>query len=95
MNKVYLSGTLYDDPALTDLPNGTKCANFRISVSHRDKNGIKYSVFPACAWNERADIIMDSLKKGDRVAVAGYLTQRDGGNLVTVNELLFHFKTER
>ena len=94
MNQVVLVGNITDDPELRYTQSGAARANFTVAVSHRSKhNGewqdVSDGFFRCTAWRSVADNAAKSLKKGDRVFVAGKLIQRswedkDGGKCQSV-----------
>lgn len=89
MNKVYLSGVVYDQP-LSVGKDGTKHVVFELSVMHRAKAGVKRELYRISAWHQCAEHCVASLTKGMRVALTGYLTQRPiavGGKTFTAVEV--------
>jgi single-strand DNA-binding protein len=85
MNEVpfYGIGNLTDDPDVRVTPNGNAVANLTIATTARrydrqtqswvdgDTTYVKLVV-----WNEQAETVADSLRKGMRVIVQGRWTQR-------------------
>ena len=81
MNQVALVGNITDDPELRYTQSGGALGNFTVAVSHRSKtNGewqdVSDGFFRCTTWRSVAENAAKSLKKGDRVFVAGKLVQR-------------------
>lgn len=76
MNKVYLSGIIADDPILIGREGTAPHLTFNISVSHRSKAGIRSELYRVSAWNNTALWGNANLRRGQGVAIQGYLTQR-------------------
>lgn len=85
MNKVYLSGEIYDEPMLINHKDALEHLVFSLMVKHKSKAGMRREVFRISAWNQCAAYAYANLKRGMRVAVEGYLTQRP----VTVGDKQF------
>ena len=75
MNKVFISGYLTKDPELRHTPNGTPLTNFVIGVNRPpNKDGSRTSDFiNIVAWNKTAEIVVQYLRKGSYIIVAGKL----------------------
>lgn len=76
-----ITGNLTRDPELKFLQNGTATARFTVAVSEKwtDRSGQakeQTSFFDCDAIGDIAKNIADSLRKGDRVVVAGNFKQR-------------------
>ena len=94
MNQVVLVGNITDAPELRYTQSGAALANFTVAVSHRSKhNGewqdVSDGFFRCTAWRSVAENAAKTLKKGDRVLVAGKLVQgtwedKDGAKRQTV-----------
>lgn len=101
MNKVYLIGNLTRDPELRTTQSGINVSNFSIAVNRRftDANGQRgVDYFNIIAWRQMADLCARYIKKGSKVAIAGYIQTRtyqanDGSNRiawdVVVDEIEF------
>lgn len=79
MNRCMFVGRMAADPETRSTSNGTSVCNFRIAVNRRfkDANGQRVADFIACvAWRQTADFVWQYLHKGDMVAVAGELQNR-------------------
>ena len=76
MNKVYLSGTIFDEPRLVSKPEATPHLVFRLLVKHRSKQGVQKELYRISAWNECAMFCSQHLKQGMGIALQGYLAQR-------------------
>lgn len=77
-NKVILIGRLGKDPELKYTPDGMAVCNFSLATSDRykDKNGEKKEVTDwhnITAYNRRAEICAEYLKKGSQVYIEGKL----------------------
>lgn len=77
---VTLTGNLTRDPELRFIPSGAAIATFGLAVNRRRKVGDQWedevSFFDVVTWRELAENVAESLTKGTRVVVTGYLTQR-------------------
>lgn len=74
-------GNLTADPELKFTPNGNAVVNFTVAVTARFKQNDEWvdgdtSFFRCNAWRDLAVNVADSLSKGNRVVVTGYLKQR-------------------
>lgn len=76
MNKVYLSGTVYDQPLSVGKDGAANHVVFKLIVSHRSKAGVRSELYRISTWHQCADYCAAHLVKGTRVALTGYLTQR-------------------
>ncbi|RKR92830.1 single-strand binding protein [Micromonospora pisi] len=80
---ITIIGNLTDDPELKFTPNGAAVANFRVASTPRfmDRTTNEWKdgepLFMQCkVWNQPAEHVAESLKRGDRVIVSGRLKQR-------------------
>lgn len=80
---ITLVGNLVDDPELRFVPSGAAVAKFRIASTPRkyDKNTNTWvdeeSLFLTCnVWRQPAENVAESLQRGMRVIVQGFLKQR-------------------
>jgi len=90
-------GNLTADPELKFTPNGQAVANFRLAMTNRQKTDDgkwedKDQLFiGVSAWEQLAENVVETLKKGMAVIVVGQLKQRSYENkegvTVTVTEL--------
>jgi single-strand DNA-binding protein len=85
MNEVlfYGIGNLTDDPEVRVTPNGNAVANLTIATTARryDRQAKSWvdgdtTYIRLVVWNEQAEAVADSLRKGMRVIVQGRWTQR-------------------
>ncbi len=76
MNRIYLTGIVYDQPMALGSADAGNHIVFKLVVRHRAKTGVKSEIYRINAWNECAKYCMERLQKGTRVALDGYLTQR-------------------
>src|SRR5215213_7034593 len=87
---VSFAGNLTDDPEVRYTEGGVARAMFRVAVSSR-RDG-ESSFFTVVVWRDQAEHAAESLGKGSRVVVVGWLQQRawtaeDGGARSTVEVL--------
>jgi single-strand DNA-binding protein len=94
LNKVMLIGRLTRDPEVRTLPSGGKVAKFGFAVNNRKKNMttgewedepvfIEVDVFNRGETGRQADLVEQSLRKGQQVFIEGHLrfeqwTSQDG-----------------
>lgn len=79
MNKVELIGRLTKDPELKTTNNQTQFCNFTLAVDRRfkDANGQRQADFINCvAWKQTATFVTKYFKKGNRLAVCGWIQTR-------------------
>lgn len=79
MNKIVLTGRLTANPELRYTANNTAVTSFTLAVDRNFKNedGNKEADFiNIVAWNKKAELIHQYLKKGDRVGIGGRLQVR-------------------
>ena len=80
---ITLIGNLTDDPELKFTPSGAAVANFTVASTPRtfDKQTNEWkdgdTVFIRCSvWRQYAENVAESLQRGTRVLVTGYLKSR-------------------
>lgn len=79
INRIVLTGRLTANPELRYTTNNTAVTTFSIAVDRNFKNedGNKEADFiNIVAWNKKAELIHQYLKKGDRVGIGGRLQVR-------------------
>ena len=79
MNKIVLTGRLTANPELRYTTNNTAVTSFTLAVDRnfKNENGNKEADFiNIVAWNKKAELIHQYLKKGDRVGIGGRLQVR-------------------
>jgi len=85
-NSVTITGNLTRDPELRFTPSGQANASFGVAVNRRWQNRQTQaweeatSFFDITTWGQLAENLAQSLRKGDRVMVAGRLDQRSWEN---------------
>jgi single-strand DNA-binding protein len=73
-SSVSFAGNLADDPELRHTESGIARAIIRVAVSgRRDQEA---SFFTVVVWRDQAEHAAESLSKGSRVVVVGWLQQR-------------------
>lgn len=75
-------GNLGGDPELRFTPSGKAVANFTVASTPRVKDGDAWkdgtpTWFACSVWDAMAENVAESLTRGDRVVVQGYLTTRE------------------
>ena len=68
-------GRLTTDPEIKFINNGMALVNFSVAVNRKKGEEEYVSYFDVTAWGTLAQGVADSLHKGDRVIVNGFLTQ--------------------
>jgi single-strand DNA-binding protein len=73
---ITVTGNLTGDPALSFTPTGKAVAKFGVAVNKSHKEGEEWVKEDAVFWNvtvweDQAERVVDSLKRGDRVTVYG------------------------
>lgn len=77
LNQCTFFGRLATDPALHTTPTDKKVCRFRFAVPVISKDGEKTADFLTMeAWNKKATLISEHLKKGDRVLLSTHARQR-------------------
>ncbi|WP_102411376.1 single-stranded DNA-binding protein [Beduinella massiliensis] len=80
MNKVILIGNLTRDPEMRTTQSGTSVCSFSIAVNRRFRNqqtGQQETDFiNIVAWKQLADLCVNYLEKGRKVAVCGSIQTR-------------------
>ena len=79
MNKIILVGNVCNEIEIRYTSNNTPIATFTIAVNrnHTKEDGNKEADFiNIVAWNKKAELIHQYLKKGDRVGIGGRLQVR-------------------
>ena len=79
MNKIILVGNVCNEIEIRYTSNNTPVASFTIAVNrnHTKEDGTKDTDFiNIVAWNKKAELIHQYLKKGDRVGISGRLQAR-------------------
>ena len=74
--RVTLTGRLGQNPRLRTTPKGTLVAQFALGVKD-DTDLTKTTWHQVLAFQQRAEQVRDSLKKGDAVEVIGYHHHRE------------------
>ena len=72
MNVVTLIGNLATEVELRELPDGRKVANFVLAIDRASSDGGADFV-RVCAWDRQAELCLEHLEKGRRIAVDGRL----------------------
>ncbi len=85
MNKVFLTGEIKEQPKLLNKPEADAHCAFALLVKHRSKKGMREEAYQINAWHKCAEYCVAYLKSGMRVALQGYLTQRD----IPIGEKMF------
>lgn len=75
MNQVALSGKLTKEPEVHITRNGESVVSFSLVV-RRPRMRDVVDFVDCVAWDDRADFIGRTFKKGDKVEVSGYITTR-------------------
>lgn len=95
MNKVTLIGRLTKAPTVKQTASETPYINFITAVERRfkDAGGNKITDFINCvAWRQTAVFLGSYAKKGNKIAVSGYIQTRkyedETGNTVFVTEVI-------
>ena len=81
---ITIVGNVVADPELRFTPSGAAVCNFRVASTPRvfDKNSSQWvdgdGLFLTCnVWRDQAENVVNSLAKGQRVIVNGFLKQRN------------------
>lgn len=74
MNKIVLIGRITKDLDLRKTTNGTSVLKFTLAVNRRFNNDTQEADFISCiAWEKRAEVMYQYLKKGSRIGIVGRL----------------------
>ena len=79
--QIHLTGNLAFDPEVRYTPNGVAVVDLRVATTRRFKMGEEWQDgetlwFDVACWKQLAENVGASLKKGDKVTVAGRLLQK-------------------
>jgi single-strand DNA-binding protein len=79
MNQIIIEGNLGSDPEIKMLKDEV-LASFSLAHTPRKKVNGEYEDgetvwFRVAFWNSKSDLVIDNLKKGDRIVVVGRLAQ--------------------
>lgn len=79
--QIHLTGNLAFDPEVRYTPNGVAVVDLRVATTRRFKMGEEWKDgetlwFDVACWKQLAENVGASLKKGDKVTVAGRLLQK-------------------
>ena len=75
MNTFNIIGRLTKDPEVSTTDKGSTICKFTLAVK-RPYSKTETDFFPFTAWRGQAEFISRYFKKGDRLAVTGYVTSR-------------------
>jgi single-strand DNA-binding protein len=75
-NGIFLAGNLVKDPELQATKTGRLVVSFRVAVDEAGTTQKDSGFFTCQAWGQLAENLAETLKKGDRVVVAGTLRHR-------------------
>ena len=91
MNKVFISGIIVDTPILHNEKGDVAHLTLKLGVRYKQKTGeFRKEAYRVSAWNNTAKWAAENLKKGQIIAVQGYLAQRQmklGNVSVVVTEI--------
>lgn len=91
MNIIGITGRLTADPELKKTTNGTSVSQFRVAVDRPHTKDVA-DFLNVVAWRQSADYLCQYGRKGNMVAVNGYLTARNyedkNGNKRTAYEII-------
>ncbi|MCW2599357.1 MAG: single-strand binding protein [Frankiales bacterium] len=92
--QIHVAGNLAYTPTMRYTPNGVPVTDLRVASTQRKRVGEEWEDgetlwFGVTCWKQLAENVVASLKKGDRVTVAGRLAQRtwkkeDGTDIVNL-----------
>lgn len=99
MNKVFLIGNLTKDPEAINMANGKQMA--RMSIAINNKNGADF--FDIAVFESTAQLCLQWLNKGRKVAITGYLKthkyEKNGATItatqIIANEVEFLDRAEK
>ena len=76
MNSTNITGRLCSDPEIRRINDGTACCSFTLAVKRpKTKDTTDFHNF--VVWRQGAEYLSQYGRKGDLVAVTGYLTSRE------------------
>lgn len=75
MADITFEGTLGSDPELRFSPSGTAVTNFSVAESYKKGDERLTSWFRCVAFNDMAETICESLRKGQRIIVQGRMQE--------------------
>lgn len=76
MNYVGLIGRITKDPELKVTESGRKYVRFTLAVNKNVKNA-EADFLNCVAWEQRADLMANYVRKGNRIGIQGSLTHRN------------------
>ncbi|RLG99476.1 single-stranded DNA-binding protein, partial [Candidatus Bathyarchaeota archaeon] len=76
MNIVILSGNLGQDPQIRYTAQGVPVAQFSMAVNYVKGDEKRTNWINVVAFRKQAELVVDYLKKGSRVAIEGTLRTR-------------------
>ena len=78
MNSVNLIGSIHDRPFSQDLPDGKSVTHCVLAVEDRHRGILKRTIYiDLIFWTPMAEIAIQRLRVGQRVAIIGRLTKSD------------------
>jgi len=84
MNKVFISGKITQQPVLRMEGGEIPHLMLEVSVGHKKRNGeIRSENYRVSAWNRVAEWGVANLRRGQVIAIQGYLSQTSGETVVT------------
>ena len=99
MNELWIIGRFTKDPELRHTQSGTSVASFSIANTRTymvDGNKKEQTSFFNCvAWGKRGETLSQYCKKGNRVAITGYLQQRTWDNKEGVKQYTIEIIVEK
>lgn len=76
MNKVCMTGRLTKDPTFVSFDGNSGFATFSLAVNRPNTKNDVVDFFNCTIWKEKANYVMQYVKKGDLVAITGVLQTR-------------------
>lgn len=94
MNVFNLIGNVGGDPEVKNFGSGSKLVEFSVAENRKYKGETMTNWFRCKAWGQKADLVEQYVKKGDKVALSGRIEIRkdDQGRYwtdVIVNQIEF------
>lgn len=94
MNKTFSMGRLTDEPKVSETSTGKKVARFNMALA-RTKEGADFPSF--IAWEKSAELIEQSVHKGDRLLVEGHIQtgsydNKEGNKVYTTDIVVDRFE---